>query len=93
MQSKEVYIKLGQSLEICVHNPDEDDQDKDDPDETHDEIAQDNSHEMVKLDSGCGDAGFEALVLNVSTICLSIQTNYKANSLYSSTLLFLILLH
>ena len=39
MQSKEVYIKLGQSLEICVHNPDEDAKDKDDPDETHDEIA------------------------------------------------------
>ena len=41
MQSKEVCINLGQgqSLEICVHNPDEDAKDKDDPDETHDEIA------------------------------------------------------
>ena len=39
IQSKDVYIKLGQSLEICVHNPDEDAKDKDDPDETHDEIA------------------------------------------------------
>ena len=28
----------------------------------HDEFAQDDSHEVVELDFGCGDAGFEALV-------------------------------
>ena len=57
---------------MSVCNPDEDDQD-----ETHDESAQDDSHEVVELDSGCRDAGFEALVLNVS-ICLSIQNKLQA---------------
>ena len=57
---------------MSVCNPDEDDQD-----ETHDESAQDDSHEVVELDSGCRDAGFEALVFNVS-ICLSIQNKLQA---------------
>ena len=49
-------------MEISVHNPDEDDQD-----DTH-----------AEWNLIFGDAGFEALVLNLSTICFkSIPTNYK----------------
>ena len=79
MQSNEVNKYLGQSLKRNANNPDEDAQGENDKDDTHDECAKDGSHEVVELDFGLRDAIFEALVMNVYTICLPIKKNYKTN--------------
>ena len=67
---------------MSLHKPDEDAQDDDDQDDAYSEFDQDDSHKVVELDFFCRDAGFEAFVLNLSTICFKlIQTNYKTNFL------------
>ena len=67
---------------MSAHKPDEDTQDDDDQDDAYAECHQDDRHKVVEFDFFCGYAGFEAFVLNLSTICFKlIQTNYKTNFL------------